>query len=308
MSHYVYKYVLNGEILYIGKTDGVLSRRLKQHGRKGDNIASEYWDEINKCDIYYISCANNIMSDVIESELIRRYKPKCNKAKLSEWSGLPFEEPSWELYKSVPERKNVLLRNSESQSKVKYHYRYCPYLECEMWFVIKFLEMINSSKSAAIYELPRELRYKKDLKGIVLYNYHTFVDNGFSHLTYKVCREFKICSHNYKKERYNNFHIQYLDGWRMKLSIDDVNHKDFYTKMLIGYNYYLLSEVRYQDKLNKLDDNLCLQNEYRLDTRLLYRCLFDEYIEQLLKIAKGEVDKDLQAGEGCIMIGHGLYE
>lgn len=81
MSHYVYKYVYNDEIIYIGKTDASLTRRLKDHGKSGDNIDSKYWDKINKSDIYYCYANNNIMSDVIESELIRRYKPVCNKAK-----------------------------------------------------------------------------------------------------------------------------------------------------------------------------------------------------------------------------------
>lgn len=95
MGHYVYKYVLNGECLYIGKTDIDLVKRLKQHGVSGDNISSEYWGLINKADIYYTELVNATMSDVVESELIRRYKPKCNKAKMGDWSGIPFAEPPW---------------------------------------------------------------------------------------------------------------------------------------------------------------------------------------------------------------------
>ena len=39
------------------------------------------------------------MADVVESELIRRYKPKYNKSKTSEWGGLLFVEPKWIPYK-----------------------------------------------------------------------------------------------------------------------------------------------------------------------------------------------------------------
>lgn len=95
MGHYVYKYVYNNEIIYIGKNDTNLISRLNSHGKIGDNIPEEGWSEINNSDIFYCELANSTMSDVIESELIRRYKPKYNKAKTSEWSGINFEEPNW---------------------------------------------------------------------------------------------------------------------------------------------------------------------------------------------------------------------
>jgi len=104
MPHYVYKYVYNDEIIYIGKTDSDLKQRLSQHGKTGDNIDREAWNEINSSEIYYITLANSIMCDVVESELIRRYKPKYNKAKMSDWSGLPFDEPEWEKYIETPQQ------------------------------------------------------------------------------------------------------------------------------------------------------------------------------------------------------------
>lgn len=98
--HYVYKYVLNGEIIYIGKTDAGLQNRLNQHGKPGDNIPREGWDEINASMIYYMPMVNEIMADVVESELIRRYKPKYNKDKKeSAWGGIPFAEPEWYEYR-----------------------------------------------------------------------------------------------------------------------------------------------------------------------------------------------------------------
>lgn len=98
MGHYVYKYVLHQEVIYIGKNNTDLVSRLNQHGRVGDNIPKEGWDEINSAEIYYCELANKIMSDVVESELIRRYKPKYNKAKTSNWSGLEFVEQKWKKY------------------------------------------------------------------------------------------------------------------------------------------------------------------------------------------------------------------
>lgn len=98
MGHYVYKYVFNGEIIYIGKCDADLDQRLAQHGKPGDNIDKKYWDDINASDIYYCTLANATMSDVVESELINRHKPKCNTAKMSDWDGLKLPEPNWKKY------------------------------------------------------------------------------------------------------------------------------------------------------------------------------------------------------------------
>lgn len=98
MGHYVYKYVLNGEILYIGKTDVDLAKRLKQHGKRGDNIPSKHWQEINRANIYFCEFADRHMTDIYETELIRRHNPKYNKAKKTEWSGIDLPEPVWCLY------------------------------------------------------------------------------------------------------------------------------------------------------------------------------------------------------------------
>lgn len=102
MGHYVYKYVLDDEIIYIGKCDKDLDKRLHAHGRRGDNIKESAWGDINKSEIFYIELANSIMSDVVESELIRKYKPKYNVAKKSEWCGIPFNEPTWKKYVEKP--------------------------------------------------------------------------------------------------------------------------------------------------------------------------------------------------------------
>ena len=114
MSNYIYKYVYNNEIIYIGKTDTNLIRRLKQHGKNGDNIDSKYWDKLNKSDIYYCYANNKTMCDVIESELIRRYKPICNKAKKSDWSGIEFVEPKWYFFD-----KNIMDEIKKQKSYTK---------------------------------------------------------------------------------------------------------------------------------------------------------------------------------------------
>ena len=100
MSCYVYKYVLRDSIIYIGIT-GNLQRRLSEHGKEGDNIPTDGWNEINNADIYYAKVANRAMAEMIESVLINRYKPKYNKAKKqTDWEGLHLPEPNFILYDS----------------------------------------------------------------------------------------------------------------------------------------------------------------------------------------------------------------
>ena len=118
-GHYVYKYVYNGEIIYIGINNTNLIDRLDQHGKCGDNIRKEAWDELNASEIYYIKLLNQVMTDVVESELIRRYKPKYNiDKKNSDWNGLPFVEPEWIKYekpvKKIKQVKEKKPRKEES--------------------------------------------------------------------------------------------------------------------------------------------------------------------------------------------------
>lgn len=98
MGHYVYKYVYDGEIVYIGKNDTILENRINQHR------CEEKFKPYLNSDIYYIEVANATMADVVESELIRKYKPKLNIAKMSDWCGLEFTEPEWKLF--IPNKQS----------------------------------------------------------------------------------------------------------------------------------------------------------------------------------------------------------
>ena len=105
MGNYVYKYVLNDDIIYIGMTSN-LDARIASHGRKGDNINREAWPDIKKAEVYYIKMANVVMADVVEKTLILRYKPKYNTAYMkSNWNEIPFEEPEWIRYQRPQQKK-----------------------------------------------------------------------------------------------------------------------------------------------------------------------------------------------------------
>ena len=81
MQHFVYKYVYNNTIIYVGKAKNSLKRRLNQHGTHQDNIDKEFHDYINDSDIYYLEFDSSIICDMVETCLINMYNPVCNKAK-----------------------------------------------------------------------------------------------------------------------------------------------------------------------------------------------------------------------------------
>ena len=132
MGHYVYKYVYDNEIIYIGKNDTNLVDRLNQHGKPGDNIDKRGWPEINSARIYYIELESSIMSDVVESELIRRYQPKYNIAKMSQWSGLPFTEPEWIEY--VRPSKTVIKEPRSDKTVIQQPKRALRPLKCKDYY------------------------------------------------------------------------------------------------------------------------------------------------------------------------------
>lgn len=118
VKHAVYKYVYDNNIIYIGKADAGLEKRIRQHGKKGDNIPKEAWPEINKARIFYTVLSGSNMTDIVERELIRRYTPKYNvQFKSKEWDGLPIGEMEWHEYE----------RYGKSHAKKNTHKRFEPF-------------------------------------------------------------------------------------------------------------------------------------------------------------------------------------
>lgn len=73
MSYYIYKYVRDGEIKYIGKTVNMW-RRFSQHKKetKFQNL------NFTSQDVYYIECASKVQMDMLELLLVNKYMPELN--------------------------------------------------------------------------------------------------------------------------------------------------------------------------------------------------------------------------------------
>lgn len=118
-GHWIYMYKLDGEVIYIGKTDRNLIKRLRDHGRKGDNIPECAWNDLNKSEIYFAKMPSSKLADTYEWELINKYHPRYNVQKQESWDGTTLEEPQWTKYESPQEiivslnkRLNSLLREN----------------------------------------------------------------------------------------------------------------------------------------------------------------------------------------------------
>ena len=76
MKYYVYKYVVNDEIIYIGLTNNI-KRRVNEHA-SGEGIEAKFLPYLEDCIIYYHQCGNEVEMQSLEKILINIYKPILN--------------------------------------------------------------------------------------------------------------------------------------------------------------------------------------------------------------------------------------
>lgn len=106
-EHGVYKYVYNGEVIYVGKTDAENGFSNRIQGHKKEN------ELFNKSDIYIYKCKDKTETDSLETILINAYKPMFNKMKLYDYKIEPPELNwiPWENYRSN-KKKTVSLKQA----------------------------------------------------------------------------------------------------------------------------------------------------------------------------------------------------
>jgi hypothetical protein len=108
-EHGVYKYVYDGEVVYIGKTDAEngFQKRINAHKKEHELF--------NKGEIYVHKCKDKTETDSLETILINAYKPILNKMKLYDYE---IEPPKlnwipWKTY--LNKNKVVSLEDALSQ-------------------------------------------------------------------------------------------------------------------------------------------------------------------------------------------------
>lgn len=105
-KYYIYKYVINNEIVYIGQTAN-LENRIKQH--ENDKLKNL------QAIIYYFECNNKTAANSWEYNLINKYHPKYNIALKNENINIKIQEPKWIFYK-----ENKIITNNKNEYKSKY--------------------------------------------------------------------------------------------------------------------------------------------------------------------------------------------
>lgn len=90
----VYKYVYNGEIIYVGKSDTNILNRIKNHAQE-----TKFAPFLNECEIYYALFKNIAHTSIYETYLINKYRPILNSAMKYD-DEIPFDisEPDWIKY------------------------------------------------------------------------------------------------------------------------------------------------------------------------------------------------------------------
>ena len=86
-EHGIYKYVYDGEIIYIGKTDRSILGRVRDHAKE-----AKFLPYLGNAEIYFFHCEDSIQTDIYEKVLINKYKPILNvdcksKGKKVSWEG-----------------------------------------------------------------------------------------------------------------------------------------------------------------------------------------------------------------------------
>ena len=117
------------------------------------------------------------MSDVVESELINRHKPKYNTAKISDWDGLKLPEPNWKKYykpEKVPfvKKEKDLTKISDKKLKALIWEAF----QCKI--AVDYLYPVVKSKTITRKELKHPFLNKtEELPCIILHNsdFHGFV-------------------------------------------------------------------------------------------------------------------------------------
>lgn len=113
MSFYIYKYVNNNIIEYIGQTTN-LEKRIEQH--KKDKLKNF------KGKIYYFECPNKTAMNSWEYCLINKYHPKYNAALKDNQTNININEPEWKLYMDTTDKIiNILdfIDTSKNKKTVK---------------------------------------------------------------------------------------------------------------------------------------------------------------------------------------------
>lgn len=116
MGYYIYKYVKDNRIIYVGQTTD-LNKRIRDHTR--DKLASFTGQ------IYYFECPNKTAMDSWEYCLINKYHPSENIALKDTNINIEIKEPEWKLYQTreVKDIRVIKPKNKKLRELIEIEFR-----------------------------------------------------------------------------------------------------------------------------------------------------------------------------------------
>ena len=124
----LYKYEYKGEIIYIGKSDNSIDKRISDHEHE-----SKFKPYLAESKIYYSLCKNAAETTILETYLIDKYKPILNVSmKYNDKLNFEIPEPNWLKY--TPE---IIIRESKTKNIVE---------RTKIWFDNRYKKINNLQK------------------------------------------------------------------------------------------------------------------------------------------------------------------
>lgn len=117
--HGIYKYVVDNEIIYIGKTDASFNSRIKCHAKE------DKFKKFPMAKIYYFLTGNSTETMLYEKLLINKYQPVLNVVDRHDISfGIPFGEPEWMPYEELVNKMKRGRKKKEIKGKTNTKNKY----------------------------------------------------------------------------------------------------------------------------------------------------------------------------------------
>jgi predicted GIY-YIG superfamily endonuclease len=107
MSYFVYKYVCDGDVIYVGKTDDI-HRRVVEHA-SGQGLEEKFVPYLGRCDIYFHECGNEVEMSALERLLIHQHKPALNVVDVQPGRSTVSLDMEWQYYVSSSEGNQSIL-------------------------------------------------------------------------------------------------------------------------------------------------------------------------------------------------------
>ena len=172
-NYYIYKYVVDDKIIYIGLTND-LRRRIKEHA-SGTGLEIKFQPYLDHSTIYYHKCGNETEMKALESLLINHYKPMLNIIDVNPGNSTITTNIEWELYNENEfsehlqddlQKYNRSLKSNKTrianyQSKQEELILRMNYLRPFYSYVVQYMDALARNPYASV-PIPRKYLPKED--------------------------------------------------------------------------------------------------------------------------------------------------